>query len=107
MKVFKIKRGDTSPTMLYQLSPATVVLSGAQVVFNMRADGEAENAVDRSPAVVEVATGTPTVRYDWLAADTVRAGAFQGEFEVTYLDGTVETFPNSGFITIEIAEDLG
>lgn len=107
MKVFKIKRGDTSPAMLYQLSPASVVLSGASVVFNMRADGEEENVVDRSPAVVEVATGTPTLRYNWLAADTAAPGAFLGEFEVTYVDGSVETFPNSGFIQIQIDEDLG
>lgn len=107
MKVFKIKRGDTSPAMLYRLSPATVVLSGASVVFNMRADGEEENLVDRSPAVVEVATGTPTLRYNWLAADTAEAGTFVGEFEVTYADGSVETFPNEGFITVQIDEDLG
>lgn len=107
MKTFKIKRGDTGPSMLYRLLPTSIVLTGATVVFNMRSDGGEENVVDRSPAVIEVATGTPTLRYDWLPSDTEEAGTFNGEFEVTYVDGSVETFPNSGFITIIIAEDLG
>lgn len=32
------------------------------------------------------------------AARNAAAGAFEAEFEVTYADGGVQTFPNVGFI---------
>jgi len=33
-------------------------------------------------------------------------GTFQGEFEVTYATGEIETFPNDGFLAIEIIDDI-
>lgn len=102
---FTIKRGDTSPSLLYALSPASVILTGASVVFNMRAaDGTPKIA--RKAAVVQTATGQPTVRYDWVAADTDVAGMFQAEFEIAYTDGTIETFPSDDFILVKITGDI-
>ena len=100
-----LKRGDTSPSLSYALLPASVVLTGATVRFNMRAKGGA-TVINRAAAVVVTATGEPTVRYDWQAGDSAATGSFEGEFEVTYAGGAVETFPNSGFIAIEIAGDI-
>jgi uncharacterized protein YfaS (alpha-2-macroglobulin family) len=37
------------------------------------------------------------VRYSWGTDDTDEAGRYRAEFEVTYADGSVETFPNDGF----------
>ena len=106
MSSFVIKRGDTGPSLLYALEPLSVNLSAASVVFIMRnAWGQAK--VARSPAVIVTATGTPTVRYDWDAADTDVPGVYRAEFEVTYNDTSVETFPASGFITVVISDDLG
>lgn len=34
------------------------------------------------------------------------AGAFEAEFEVTYADGGVQTFPNVGFIPVRIGADV-
>lgn len=107
MKSLILKRGDTSPALRYALLPASVILTGATVVFNMRPEDGVTPKVLRAAAVVETATGTPTVRYNWAAVDTDTAGRFQGEFEVTYVDGAVETFPSEGYITIEITEDIG
>ena len=50
---------------------------------------------------------TPTVKYEWQPGDTDTEGFYDAEFEVTYSDGTVETFPNRGFITVIISPDLG
>lgn len=46
------------------------------------------------------------VRYDWSADDTNAIGSYQAEFEVTYADASVETFPNRGYIRVEIIDDI-
>jgi hypothetical protein len=101
-----LKRGDTSPSLAYALDPASVVLTGATVRFNMRAVNGGATKVSRAAATVVTATGTPTVRYDWQAADTDTAGIYEAEFEVTYVGGAVETFPNSGYIRVNIDGDI-
>lgn len=102
---FYLKKGDTSPSLIYALDPASVVLTGATVRFNMRLSGGATK-VSRAAAVIVTATGTPTVQYNWQAADTDTAGFYEAEFEVTYAGGAVETFPNSDFIRVQITGDI-
>jgi hypothetical protein len=102
---FYLKKGDTSPSLIYALDPASVVLTGATVRFNMRLSGGATK-VSRAAAVIVTATGTPTVQYNWQAADTDAAGFYEAEFEVTYAGGAVETFPNSDFIRVQITGDI-
>ena len=46
------------------------------------------------------------VRYNWSASDTASVGTYEGEFEVTFADSTIETFPNSGFFSITVTDDL-
>jgi hypothetical protein len=108
MATFKMKRNDTSPSLVYSLLPTSVVLTGASVVFNMRAaSGSRALKVNRVPAVVVTATGSPAVRYDWRAGDTDTSGRYLFEFEVTYSGGTVETFRNDGSDEVIIVDDLG
>ena len=105
-ETFNLKRGDTSPSLLYALDPASVDLTGATVRFNMRPTTGGVVKVSRAIATVVTETGTPTIRYDWTAQDTDTSGTYDGEFEVTYAGGAVETFPNTGFIKIVIAKDI-
>lgn len=99
MATFYIKRGDTAPALRYALLPETVDLTGASVVFVM--DG-----LGRAPArVIEAAP--PVVQYHWEPGDTDRSGVRRAEFEVTYSDGRIETFPNGGYLLVSIVEDLG
>ena len=107
MSTFTIKRGDTSPALVYALAPASVVLTGAAVVFTMARLRASSPTIDRAAAVIEAATGAPTVAYEWAGTDTAVAGVYAAEFEVTYADGAVETFPNAGHLLIEIVDDLG
>lgn len=79
-------------------------LTGASVQFQWRRRGAA-TALSRAATVV-TATGTPTVQHNWVAGDTDTAGLYEGEFRVTYADGSIETFPNSGFIDLRISEDV-
>jgi hypothetical protein len=39
--------------------------------------------------------------------DTDTAGTYWAEFEVTFGDGRVETYPNRGYLTVNIEPDLG
>lgn len=103
-ETFYIKRGDTSPSIRLSLEPATVTLIGAEVTFQMRLRGGAQ--VIDAPAVIESFLGTPTVRYDWQPSDTAVAGLFEAEVRVRYANGLIETFPNSGFVSVRISEDV-
>ena len=46
------------------------------------------------------------VQYVWTSNDTNQAGSFNAEFEVTFADGSKETFPNEEFLTVVIKPDL-
>lgn len=104
--IFHLKRGDTSPALLYRLAPE-VNLAGASVAFSMRVRDGGPTVIEREAASVEGDPADGVVRYDWTPADTATAGRFEAEFEVTYADGAVETFPNEGFIIVMIAGDIG
>ncbi len=102
-----IKQGDTSPRLLFALTPADEInLAGAAVRFNMRSRPAGTVRINRAAAVIVTAAGTPTVAYDWQAGDTAVAELCEAEFEVTYPGGAVETFPNSGFITVVVTDDI-
>lgn len=104
---FYVKQNDTSPAMLATLQDANggaISLNAASVRFHMRTIGGASTVVDAAATIVSAGSGI--VRYDWDAADTASIGSYQAEFEVTYADASVETFPNDGYIRVEIKDDI-
>lgn len=104
-EIFYIKRGDTSPAIRYLLQPASIDLTGASVKFQTR-NAKTKALVLDAVAEVYAATGAPAVQYAWIAGDTDTAGTYDAEFRVTYADGSIETFPNNGFIRVQIGEDI-
>tara|TARA_R110000824_G_scaffold36239_3_gene112770 strand:+ start:122 stop:442 length:321 start_codon:yes stop_codon:yes gene_type:complete len=103
---FQIKQHDTSPEIEAVLSNAAgtpIDLNGASVRFHMRRAG-GPVVVDAAATIVTAAAGL--VRYSWNSGDTDTAGSYQAEFEMTYGDGSIETFPNSSNIQIDIMADL-
>jgi hypothetical protein len=103
---FYIKQNDTQPRMLATLKDGdenVIDLTDATVRFHMRAVG---GAVVTDAAAVVVTAASGLVRYDWSASDTEDTGSYQAEFEVTYADGTIETFPNNGYIRVQIGDDI-
>ena len=105
---FRIKTNDTSPKLAVTLEDANsnpINITGANGVrFHMKAFGATSLKVD-APMTVTSASGG-IVQYPWVGADTNTAGTYYGEVEVTYADNTIETFPNNGYFTIIIKEDL-
>jgi hypothetical protein len=103
-QVFYIKQNDTSPALLYELVPQPDSVAGASVVFNMRSGTNVK--VNRGSGSVE-SSNPITLRYDWVVGDTDTVGEYEGEFEITYSDGSVGTWPNRGYIPVVISDDVG
>lgn len=106
---FFIKRGDRLPALRVTLRDSLgglPNLTGATVKFIMNDKAAGTKIVqDQAAAII----GNPlngVVEYAWQAGDTDIASTYSAEFEVTYLDGKDETFPNSKYIVIKIVPDL-
>lgn len=103
---FYIKQNDTAPALdaiLARQNGEAVNLTGASVKFMMRL-GVASPKVNTSATIVNAASGL--VRYSFTAANTDTAGVYDAEFEVTYADATVETFPNDGYFKVTVVDDI-
>lgn len=103
--VFIIKKGDTSPSIAW-VPDQTISFAGASVVFNAW-DNAGTVVLSRQPASITT-LGTDTVlQYDWAPSDTTNLTEISKcEFEVTYADSKVETFPNGDYIGLSILPDI-
>lgn len=103
---FSIKQNDTSPSLQATLKDASLTainLVGATVRFHMKSvDGTLK--IDQPMTVVTPLEGI--VQYDWQAGDTDTVGTYYVEFEVTYSDNSVETFPNNGNKVVSVVKEL-
>lgn len=107
MATFTIKQNDTSPAIQTQLLDGNgdpVNITGASVTFHMRTAPAGATKIDASATIVTALTGT--VNYTWTGTDTDTPGTYEAEFEVIYADSSVETFPNSGYITVTVVDDI-
>ena len=105
---FYIKQNDTRPELdvfLRDDKDRTINVTGATVKFNMRNASDNTVKIDNG-SVTTVSSTSGRVKYSFSAADTDTAGNFDGEFEVTFVGGQVETFPNDGFIKVIITDDV-
>jgi len=101
-----IKRGDRLPTLVIQLTDGGEAfdLTGYTVQLKAR-DSAGDTVIDAAMSVVDAAEGT--VSYAWQAADTETAGGLDLEIEATRtIDSLVRTFPDEGFLSVVITEDI-
>jgi hypothetical protein len=109
MADFSIKRNDLLPVLdaiLKDADKQPIDLTNAQsIVFHMRSEDSRELKI--TDGVAEF-TDKPSgaVRYSWVDGDTDTEGLFLAEFEVTWNDSKIQTFPNADFISVQIIEDL-
>ena len=105
---FYMKQNDTTPAIRVDLVDANdqaVNLTGSTVVFNMRVKPAGTVKVNGASAT-GVDANLGRVEYPWVAADTDTADDYEGEFQVTYAGGAVQTFPGRNYIAIHIVDDI-
>ncbi len=73
------------------------LISGGAVVQELAENLQVGDGTDGSLGMVE---------YAWNIVLPTEAGLWHAEFEVTYADGHIQTFPNTGFISVNVTEDL-
>jgi hypothetical protein len=108
MSTFRIKRGDLLPEIegTCEDDDGPVDLTNATSVrFLMGVNGSSTNKVAAAATFVSKPDGT--VKYTWAGTDTDTVGPYDGEFEVTWPGSKPETFPNRGFIKIDVFQDRG
>jgi hypothetical protein len=106
-----MKRGDSRPKLVRNLKQtvntvetAINLTTATSVLFHMRRNDGAGALLGGTCAITNAVTGEVT--YTWVTADTASAASYNGEFQINWNDGGVETVPNGGFITIDVLEDL-
>jgi hypothetical protein len=109
--IFNIKRNDTDKAIEAVLKIngiATGHLQAAESVkFIMSLAGK-KNPVPKVNAAAQIDDpATASVSYQWVAADTDTAGVYNAEWEVTYVGGGKATFPDDGYVTVNVIADLG
>jgi len=108
-ETFYIGQNDTAAPITRDLKDAfgaPVNVTGASVRFSMRVKPAGTVKVDAASATV-VNGGIGRVRYTFSATNTNTADEYEGEFEVTFSDGSIQTFPNRGYIPVVVQDDIG
>jgi uncharacterized protein YfaS (alpha-2-macroglobulin family) len=103
---FFIKQNDTSPALLATLkdfSGVAINVTGAAIRLHMK-DLSGTIKIDQAMTITNATLGL--VRYDWQVGDTDTVGTYYVEFQVTYSDGSVETFPNNGNKVVSVVKEL-
>lgn len=103
-----IKQDDTQPAMKVRLkdsagNPAN--LTGATVRVAIQHYSKPVIKFFRSAYVADASTGE--VWLIWQPEETQVTGLYRIEFRVTYQDGNRETFPNDGYLMVNILERIG
>ena len=104
---FYWKAHDTAPAIRVQLkdsSGANVDVTGGTVKFIMMAVGGGSPKVNATATIVDGPNGI--VSYTPISADTDTPGSYTAEWEVTYLSGAKQTFPDPGYNTVTVTADL-
>ena len=108
-ETYYIKQNDTASFLTRDLKDAfgaPVNVTAAAVVFSMRVKPAGTVKVDEQECTI-VTAGIGRVRYEWTATNTNTADEYEGEFQVTYANGKIQTFPNDGYIPIVVTDDIG
>jgi hypothetical protein len=106
---FTIVQGDTSPSLSSTLTDgkSPVDISGYNSV-EIHIENKYDEVIvtdDETGRVNVVNASSGQVEYVWEQGDTDSIGTYKAEWQVTYSDGSIETFPSDGKVTIEVTEE--
>ena len=109
---FTLKRHDTASIIQATLTNAggtAVSVAASTVLFKMAPLGGGALSVAGTATIEESgSTSVGVVNYAWTAADAsaVDTGWYSAEWEVTFANGTVQSYPNSDPMLIAVTSDL-
>jgi len=109
--MFTIKQGDTSPSLEVQLTnqedePVDLRLAD-RVEIHVNGGVEADDIVDDTSGNLSFLNKEKgKVQYTWRDGETSVSGQREVEFVVFFSNGKQETFPNRGFVYIQIQDDI-
>lgn len=97
-----IKQGDTGP-------PLTITCTDNGDAVDLSAADTVKVIADGAATFTRTVTGSNAgvVVMPWQTTDTAALGQIQLEVEVTWQDGTIQTFPGEGFLRVTVTNDLG
>jgi hypothetical protein len=100
-----LKRNDTAPAFEVTLTAddMAVDLTSSSVRFHMM-NSAGDVVIDAAATLVTPASGI--VKYVWQTGDTDTAGRYKAEWEVTFTDSTIRTFPTPGYDKVRILGDI-
>lgn len=104
---FVISQGNTIPSVTATITDPTgnpVNLTSATVTFVMRSEQQASATVNAAATIVSAPAGT--VSYTFTTAQTGTPGLYNAQFNVTESGGGTYTYPNVGFMSIEVQPSL-
>lgn len=103
-----MRRNDTRPyfQVTLMVDGEAVDLTGATVMFH----ANDSSGLSRINAAATIIQSSPTVdkgvvEYRFVPANTAVSGTYDVEWEVTFSDGTVQTFPTNGLDRLLIRDD--
>lgn len=108
MADFHIKQNDTNPalaaTLTNELLASLPLNTATGIKFHMTDPGSGIVKVDATATITDPANGR--VEYQWGLGDTDTPGKYNGEFQITWNDATITSFPNDGYIKIHITKEI-
>ena len=105
MSNFNLKRNDTKDIIPYTIVDEEgnpIDLTGASVKFYM---GDFKRIVAEGVATITDAENGE-VEYKLTTEDTLYAGKFRAEFEVTFSDEDIKTFPSDGYLEVDLKPNV-
>lgn len=111
-QIFYIKRGDTDPSISVICEPRNKVdITGSTVKFFMKNLESGIVAVNGEAGYIVSPADPPQVGYDWQVGETDTVGDYRAEFQITYPNGRIATFPNNNDydwdLIVEVSQDIG
>lgn len=100
------KQNDTAPLtgeLTENGSPVDLSQASKVEFFMTKTKGE-DPVVSEVAEIVEPTAGE--VRYQFTPEEVSEAGIFLAEWQVTFADSTIQTFPNVGYMRLKFDEDL-
>ena len=105
MEPYIIKAGDTYKPLTYQIKDfnGAIDLTNCEVNFKM-STSYFDLLLNQKAEIVDPVNGL--VKYQFNSAETRKVGYFYAGFEVTFPDFRKQSFPQSGYLKVQINKSL-